>query len=341
MTGRARIGPALLLLILAPVVAELLLGDFSIRQFPVILVLLPLYGGAALLIRETARRTGRGWPAMVLLALGYALVEEGFLTQSLFNPDYVGKRLLDYGYLPALGTSPNWAMLVLTIHVVWSVATPILIAEIVAGNRGRSPWLRTTGLAVTSALFLVGCAMTAAFSVKGSPFMASGRQFLVTGLLVLASGAAAFRFTSRAGADVRAGERTIARPAPPPWLVFLLVFGLGSLFMYAEPVLRSRGFPPVVSLFARVACVLGAITLVLPWSRRPGWGSNQHRALAAATTLTYGLVGFTAFVGGHTNLGAPTRAVDIAGQVAVTAAVLMLIAWGGRRPAHASRGAAG
>ena len=174
MSLARRLGPAILLTLLAPIVAEFLLGDFSIRKIGIALVLLPLYGGGALLIREVSRRAGRGWPTIVLLGVAYALLEEAFLTQSLFNPNYVGQRLLDYGYVPALGTSLNWATLVLSIHVVWSVATPILIAEGVAARRRTEPWLRTPGLIVTVLLFLLGCASTVAFSLKASPFVASG-----------------------------------------------------------------------------------------------------------------------------------------------------------------------
>src|SRR4029453_13145083 len=140
MSLARRLAPAVLLTLLAPIVAEFLLGDFSIRKIGIALALLPLYGGGALLIRESARRTGRGWPTIVLLAVAYSLLEEAFLTQSLFNPNYVGQRLLDYGYLPRLGTSLNWATLVLSIHVVWSIATPILIAEGVAAQRRTEPW---------------------------------------------------------------------------------------------------------------------------------------------------------------------------------------------------------
>jgi hypothetical protein len=62
MTWLRRIGPALLLLVLAPLTAEFLLGDFSVRRLPLLLLFLPQYGGGALLIRELTRRTGRGWP---------------------------------------------------------------------------------------------------------------------------------------------------------------------------------------------------------------------------------------------------------------------------------------
>lgn len=89
-----RRAPAFALYFLAPFVAEFLLGDFPLTDLPLILALAPLYGGGALLIRETIRRSGRGWPTMVLLSLAFGVFEEGILTQSLFNPDYVGAMVL-------------------------------------------------------------------------------------------------------------------------------------------------------------------------------------------------------------------------------------------------------
>ena len=112
MSLARRLAPAVLLTLLAPIVAEFLLGDFSIRKIGIALALLPLYGGGALLIREIARRTGRGWPTIVLLAVAYSLLEEAFLTQSLFNPNYVGQRLLITDTCPGWGrrsTGPLWS----------------------------------------------------------------------------------------------------------------------------------------------------------------------------------------------------------------------------------------
>jgi hypothetical protein len=107
-----RIAPALLLVVLAPIVAEFLLADFTVRDLGLLVALMPLYGCGALLIREVARGARRGWLTILLLALAYALLEEAFLTQSLFNPNYVHQRLLDYGFIPALGTSFNWTFFV-------------------------------------------------------------------------------------------------------------------------------------------------------------------------------------------------------------------------------------
>ena len=57
-----RVWPAIGLFFLAPLVAEFLLGDLPINLLGALLVLAPLYGGGALLIREVVRRTGGGWP---------------------------------------------------------------------------------------------------------------------------------------------------------------------------------------------------------------------------------------------------------------------------------------
>src|SRR6201999_2281208 len=96
-----RAAPAVALFFLSPLVAEFLLGDFTLAQLSALVLLAPAYGGAAVLIREVTRRTGRGWPAMILLALAYGVLEEGLETQSLFNPNYVNAHLLDSGYIPA------------------------------------------------------------------------------------------------------------------------------------------------------------------------------------------------------------------------------------------------
>ena len=327
MPSIRRVLPAILLTVLAPIVAEFLLGDFSVRKLGIALALLPLYGGGALLIREVARRTGRGWPTMVLLGVAYSLLEEGFLTQSLFNPNYVGQHLLDYGFVPSLGTSLNWCVLVLTIHVVWSIATPILIAEGIAASRRTAPWLRIPGLVFTSALFIFGCATTAAFSMKGSPFVATRMQFLVVGVLILLAIAAALLIGPRA---TTGGHRVTASTPPRPGTVFVVCFALAMAFMMAE----DRGnphVPPAVSVLARLTLEGIAVLVIVRWSRSRAWAAGHYLAVAAATTLTYALFGLAAFLRGRTNLGDPTDRVDVIGQIVIAALVFLAIWWGARR----------
>jgi hypothetical protein len=320
----ARIAPALLLVVLAPVIAEFLLGDFSIRSLPLVLVFLPQYGCGALLVREVARRTGRGWPTMLLLAVAYALVEEGFTTQSLFNPNYARLRLLDYGYVPALGTSLNWSLFVLSIHVVWSISTPILIAEGVAAERRTTPWLRRPGLAITAALFVLGCVLTTSFSLA-SHFVASVPQFAAVAVLVVAAVVAAFTlFRPSAGGAAASTDRP---PPPSPWLVGVVSFALATAFELIEHFAQGPATPAVVGVLGMLACEVVAIVLIARWSRRPGWGPHHYLAIATGTVLTYTWVGLRPFLNGHTNLGASTDLVDVAGQVVETLVSLALIGW--------------
>ena len=150
--------PAIGLFFLAPLVAEFLLGNLPIKLLPALVMLAPMYGGGALLIRETVRRSGRGWPSILLLALAYGILEEAFATQSLFNPDYLGMHmgLLKPAYIPALGIGGWWTVFVLNLHTAWSIATPIALVEGTVPERSTTPWLGRVGLAVTGVLFAVG-----------------------------------------------------------------------------------------------------------------------------------------------------------------------------------------
>src|SRR3954470_3691604 len=97
--------PALCLFLASPLVGEYLLGSLPASMIFLLPLMAAMYGSAAILIREWARRTGRGWTSIFLVATAYGLFEEGFVTQSLFNPNYLHLRLLDYGWLPSLGTA--------------------------------------------------------------------------------------------------------------------------------------------------------------------------------------------------------------------------------------------
>ncbi len=80
---------AVTLFFVAPLVAEYLLGDFPVTFLSPLIMLAPLYGGGALLIRELVRRSGRGWPSILLLGVAYALIEEGFARTDSLQPRYL------------------------------------------------------------------------------------------------------------------------------------------------------------------------------------------------------------------------------------------------------------
>ena len=141
---------ALGLLLLAPTVGEYLLGNIPISQYGDVLFLLPLYGAGALLVRESARRLGRGWPTIVLLAAAYAVIEEGPVDQMIFNPGYLGlPSFAGYAEIPGLGISGSLLLWSLALHTVWSICVPIALVE-AFDPTPTLPWLGRLGLVVTA-----------------------------------------------------------------------------------------------------------------------------------------------------------------------------------------------
>ena len=274
-----RIAPAFALFFLAPLVAEFMLGDFPVTYLPLLLFLGPMYGGGAVLVREVARRTGRGRPTIVLLALAYGVFEEGITTQSLFDPAYAHAHLLDRGFVPALGIAVPWTLFVLALHTVWSISVPIALVEGFAPARHTTPWLRKPGLVVASVLFVVGSLATFASSYAADHFLAPWPALVVVLLVVVALIAVALRLPRRTA--------RLASAAPSPWLVFIAALAVGAVF-----ILGFR-LPTWIAVAVLVVDFVAATAAVLTWSRRVGWGDRHRLGLVAGALLTYTWRAFT------------------------------------------------
>lgn len=185
--GPARRGPtwtpALTLFLLAPVIGELVGAALRLSYLgqPLrVLAILCYYGAGVLLIRETAVRLRLNHWGVVLLGIGYALIEEGLGLQTIFNPvgmdgETVGGRFL--------GVNWFWGVVVGGYHVVWSVVIPIALVQLTfPAHRGRR-WLSGPALGGCAALYVLGAALFALISTLRSDFRLSPWQ--ITGVLVL------------------------------------------------------------------------------------------------------------------------------------------------------------
>ena len=212
--GLRRVAPAIGLFFIAPLVAEFLLGDLPIKMLGALVILAPMYGGGALLIREVVRRTGRGWPSIFVLAFAYAVFEEAFTTQTLFNPNYLhlNLHLLDPAYIPALGIGIWWTVFVLSLHTVWSISVSIALVEALVPDRATTPWLGGIGLSIIGILFVLAGVASTRFEIKQDHFVASKAQFAWAAVVCVVVIVAAFRL------PVRSSARTPGR-VPSPWLV--------------------------------------------------------------------------------------------------------------------------
>ncbi|MGX1612997.1 hypothetical protein ACWIF8_03810 [Micromonospora chalcea] len=348
---RRRLVPAIALLLLAPWTAECSWGGFTLTGMPfVVLVLAPMYGGAALLIRETARRLGLGWPGIALLAAAFGVVQAGLVDQSLFNPGFLDdtefadtRAAAEASLVPGLGFSARQAVDYVGNHVVLTICAPIALVEsyLDAGRRTR-PWLGRPGLAVAALLWLGGSLLVFADDGGRKNFLASPTQLAFATGVALALVTAALLRRRHAGpspvapahgptpaaptpvlptpaptpAGTTPADRPHAEAGPPrpvwPALVVVVAY-LGSTV--------APGWPGVALALA-LATV--AAVLLTRWSRRPGW--EQPHVLATGSA---GLVVAAALAYTVPTYAPASPAAALVGDVAISVVVLLLVggAW--------------
>jgi hypothetical protein len=276
-TRRRGIGPALALFFTAPLVAEFLLGNLPIKMLPALIVLAPMYGGGALLIREIVRRKGRGWPSILVVGMAYAIFEEAYTTQSLFNPNYLKLNLglLAPAYIPSLGIGTWWTLWMLMVHGIWSISTPIALVEACVPDRARTPWLGRAGMTVSVIVFLFGASATTAIGYKQDHYLSSNAQFVWAAVAIAVLVTIAFRIPAlrRYAAD---GD------APSAWLLGAVALAFASAALLVP---MQWGWGAVAALLGLDAAIL---TIVLIWSRSGAMALKHQLALGAGAALSYG-----------------------------------------------------
>ncbi|MBG0566422.1 hypothetical protein [Actinoplanes aureus] len=279
--------PVVALLVLAPWAAECSWGGFAVSDYPVVILFLgPLYGGAAVLIREVARRTGGGWPAMVLLAGAFGVIQAALVDQALFNPGFLDDT--EYADLaqtstatlvPAFGFSAEQAITYIGNHVLLSICAPIVLVETALRPPYRKrPWLGRPGLLGIGALYLLGSLMIFSDQEDGRKgfMLAPAQAGLAIAVIVVLVGAAMLPRWRRV-------RRPHAGHVPHPLLFGLLVLAV-HLSLWFVP-----GWPGVA---ARVLAAGSVVALVWIWSRRSGW-TQRH----VVTGWSAGLVAAAAGAG--------------------------------------------
>ncbi len=173
-SGRAL--PLLALLVLSGIGAELLAAYDDTTGRPgaiafAVVFFAALYGCPALLIRELARRTGRGWPAMVVLAAAFGLLEAGAVDQSLFADSYADvsnwEETVRATYVSPLGIAAFPAQSFVAGHVLFSFCAPVAIAEALRPEIAYRPWLGRLGVVVAVGAWLTAVGLILDDALQG------------------------------------------------------------------------------------------------------------------------------------------------------------------------------
>ncbi|MBM7492140.1 hypothetical protein JOD64_003362 [Micromonospora luteifusca] len=324
---RRRLLPVIALLLLAPWAAECSWGGFAIDDFlPVLIILGPMYGGAAILIRETARHLGASWPTIVLLAAAFGVLQAGLVDQSLFNPGFLDdtqyadtRAAAEATLVPGLEFSLRQAFDYVGNHIVLTICAPIVLIESFLGaDRRLRPWLGRPGLVVVGVIYLLGSLLIFSDSSGRKDFLASPRQLAFAAALVLALITVAllprWRHPRPRPAQTTGTARRRSRVPHPLWVVVVVV--LARLGTDLTP-----GWPGMAIALALAAAVGG---LIAYWSSRNGWG--QRHLLAAGTASLVSAAAFAYLVPPYSPA---SPAAALAGDIAVTIITVALVggAW--------------
>jgi hypothetical protein len=279
------------LLVLSPVCAEYLSAYDTSTGNPVallggLIVLAPLYGAPALLIREVARRRGTGWPGVLAFALAAGVLQAGVVDQSLFSSDYRGISWWPEVYrateIPGLGISAYLSTTFLAGHVLWSFTIPILLIEQLAPARARTPWLRTRGLVVLLVLYLLAAGLVLGDHLQQPGDHAAAVQ--VAGALLVAA--------VLIGVGLRAGGDPPDRPGPPRAVAAALGLAVGAVANLAPAT-----WPGVVLIGA-------GLVVLLAVPRQGRWPDRALAATGAGILLALAAAGAVNGPIGHVPTGA-------------------------------------
>jgi hypothetical protein len=321
--------PAAVLIILAPILAELLMGATRISRLWLLVPEMGVYGVGALLIREVVRRQRRGWGSILLLGIAFAILEEAVILQTSLTPQFFGAAGANsVGW--AFGVQWLYLLAMLVYESVYAIVIPIQLVELLFPTSRDERWLTDLGMAAAGVVFLFASTGVHFLWTRGGlqNLGAAGYQPPWThAVLALLAAAALVAVTLGVPPRGRPVPRT-PRRARSPWLAGLLGFIFGLfwwllvIFAYLD---RSmvRGLSPLAPLAAGVAWAGLAYLAVRRLASAEGWQDIHRLALIFGALLA-------SMLGGTVSLITASPADRLGKLVLDVVAVILLSAFAWR-----------
>ncbi|HEY3390440.1 MAG TPA: hypothetical protein VGK38_12750 [Prolixibacteraceae bacterium] len=304
--------PILTLYVLSPLIAELLFGSTPVSRSVQLIFESLLYGSGVLLVREFARRQRLGWTSIILLGIAFGVVEECILLQSAFNPQFLGN---DLSFGRSGGVNWVWGQYIIGYHAIWSIAIPILVAELIYPDRKTQPWLNKTGIAITSSIYLFSCVAFYSTFVKLSGFTTSFIHYLVAGVLAFVLIVLAVYLPSRI--SVKSASKK-----PAPFVIGIIAFAGSTIWLILFSLLFKQGvgLPAWIVQLSGILIVLILFFFLSGWVRQ-NWNENHWFSVAFGCLMASMIFGLTTLIQSGNQL-------DIASQVAfilITTGLMFLL----------------
>lgn len=274
-----KISPALFLFILAPICGELLSGSAPPVEFfkPLTLITLCLlYGGGAVLVRETAFRWGKGWLSILILGAAYGIIEEGLMVKSFFDPGWMDLGILGI-YGRWLGVNWVWTMELIIYHSIFSIGVPILITTLVFPSHQSEAWVSRRWLTWIFILFMMDI-------LFGFLALTTYRPPAIHYILAIAVTIGLIWLAKRIPEPV-AGYFS-HKPTSPGWFV-LAAFIATMLFFITAWALPTLSISPIIPILMLILLPLGGGVLIWRMTGRGNGSPVQLGFLASGALLFF------------------------------------------------------
>lgn len=289
-----RAAPALTLALLAPVIAEVLIGSTRLSFLFVLIPEIMVWGCGALLIREAVRRWKSGGTGMVLLGLALAVAEEWVIQQTSLAPFAWPGASVNYGRL--WGVNWIWFLIMLGYECVWVTLVPVQVTELIFRKRREERWLSNAGLVAAGAVFVVGSFLAwflwthiARPKTYHVPMYQPPVWQLIVGVLMIAALAlSSYALRGRANAETK------LRWTPPVWVAAsgALVLSLPWFWLMKFVFGGATSWPFWAPLVIGTAWAALAWWIVRIWTSARGWDDMRRWAVASGAIVASMACGF-------------------------------------------------
>lgn len=279
------LSPGIALLLLAPILGELVSGHQTLFQFinPLSFILSALpYGFGAIICRELMIRWGKGWFALVLLAIAYGIYEEMIVARSVWDPEWAELGALrDYAYWK--GMVWTYAEVLIHFHLTISIVSGVVLAHLLYPEQRHESWVSDKHLRWC----FIGLALWMPVLMAINPFVPPLGSILlswgsIAALVFAARILPAQVFPSRAGLSIR-----------PLWYGVVAAVNMSIVFItvFMLPEADPSWLPdwPVMFVFIAVFDI-GSFGLILVWSGNGTAWDDRHKLALVIGMLAFYLV---------------------------------------------------
>lgn len=279
--------PALTLMVMAPLVAELLPGATRASSAFVFPIEMLIWGSGAVFARYFVRRFRLGWLNLVLLAVALAMAEELLIQQTSFAPLVIKLKGVEYGR--AFGFNYVYFVWAALYEAIFVVLAPVALCELIFPKRRDGGWLSVWGMIPLLLLFLPACfAAWYGWNMAARPKVFHLPPYVLPVDLAVVSGVALAVVLLLALGPARRLLAAPARPLTPPHPVVLAALGLLTAGVLFGLLTLAFGIAPQVPPLAPVAA--GLVLAALAMTFVPRWQAAAQWSPAHTVAMTYGAV---------------------------------------------------